>query len=211
MKPILAVGLAVALAVSLAGVVGSRSAGEEKAEVAPWIFGQSMSQRRSYVAAAELGGKIYVAGGAVGETGRFLAIFQRFDPQTNSWTTLRRLPHAIRAGAGAALDGKVYVTGGETSGRAGRLCPRRTTRSAPSSSRARSGPSAVAATTACCATSGSTTPPRSAGTPGLACQSRWSSSAPPWRATRSTRSGRARTRSTTRARGSGARGLGRSL
>src|SRR5919198_467115 len=113
MKPILAVGLAVALAVSLAGVVGSRSAGEEKAEVAPWIFGQSMSQRRSYVAAAELGGKIYVAGGAVGETGRFLDIFQRFDPRTNSWTTLRRLPEPTRAGAGAALDGKVYVIGGQ--------------------------------------------------------------------------------------------------
>src|SRR5919198_6772098 len=120
MKPILAVGLAVALAVSLAGVVGSRSAGEEKAEVAPWIFGQSMSQRRSYVAAAELGGKIYVAGGAVGETGRFLAIFQRFDPQTNSWTTLRRLPEPTRAGAGAALDGKVYVIGGQIPAGAGR-------------------------------------------------------------------------------------------
>src|ERR687887_2067155 len=120
MKPILAVGLAVALAVSLAGVVGSRSAGEEKAEVAPWIFGQSMSQRRSYVAAAELGGKIYVAGGAGGETGRFLDIFQRFDPRTNSWTTLRRLPEPTRAGAGAALDGKVYVIGGQITGGAGR-------------------------------------------------------------------------------------------
>src|SRR5215216_3645959 len=102
MKVILSTGLVVALAVALAGVVGSRSAGEARAEVAPWRFAQSMSQRRSYVAAAKLGDKIYVAGGAVGETGRFLGIFQRFDPATNNWTTLERLPQPIRAGAGAS-------------------------------------------------------------------------------------------------------------
>ena len=45
-----------------------------------WSFGRSMSQRRSYSAAAELGGRIYVAGGMVGNTGRRLALVQRFDP-----------------------------------------------------------------------------------------------------------------------------------
>jgi N-acetylneuraminic acid mutarotase len=114
MKPILAVALAVVLAVTLAAVVGTRTADDARAEAAPWTFARSMSQRRSYVAAAELGGRIYAAGGAVGETGRFLGIFQRFDPATNSWTTLERLPHPIRAGAGAALDGKIYVIGGQT-------------------------------------------------------------------------------------------------
>jgi hypothetical protein len=114
MKPIFAVALVVALAVSLAAVVGARGTAEAQAEVAPWHFAQSMSQRRSYVAAAELAGRIYVAGGAVGETGRFLAVFQRFDPRMNSWTTLARLPHPIRAAAGAALDGDVYVIGGQT-------------------------------------------------------------------------------------------------
>src|ERR671925_502269 len=118
MKAILALGLVVALAVALAGVLGARGTEQARAESAPWTFAQSMSQRRSYVAAAELGGRIYAAGGAVGETGRFLGIFQRFDPATNSWTTLERLPHPIRAGAGAALDGKIYVIGGQTSDRA---------------------------------------------------------------------------------------------
>src|ERR671931_1346231 len=113
MKAVLALGLVVALAVALAAVLGARGTEKAQAESAPWTFAQSMSQRRSYVAAAELGGKIYVAGGAVGETGRFLDIFQRFDPRTNSWTTLRRLPEPTRAGAGAALDGKVYVIGGQ--------------------------------------------------------------------------------------------------
>jgi N-acetylneuraminic acid mutarotase len=120
MRAILAVGLIVALAVAFAAVVGTRGAADAPAGAAPWRLAQAMSQRRSYVAAAELGGKIYVAGGAVGEAGRFLAIFQRFDPQTNSWTTLERLPQPIRAAAGAGLEGKIYVIGGQTEGGASR-------------------------------------------------------------------------------------------
>jgi N-acetylneuraminic acid mutarotase len=75
-----------------------------------------MSQRRSYIAAAELDGHIYAAGGMVGETGRFLSVFQRFDPAQNQWTPLQPLPDPTRAAAGAALDGKVYVFGGQTAG-----------------------------------------------------------------------------------------------
>jgi N-acetylneuraminic acid mutarotase len=115
MKRAFALGLAVAAAVALAAVLGSRGEGVEEAEAAaPWTFAQSMSQRRSYIAAAELGGRIYAAGGMVGESGRHLAVFQRFDPRANSWTTLRRMPEPVRAGAGAALDEEVYVIGGST-------------------------------------------------------------------------------------------------
>ena len=60
-----------------------------------------MSQRRSYVAAAESSQKIYAAGGMVGETGRFLRTFARFDPRRDAWTTLAPLPEAVRAGARA--------------------------------------------------------------------------------------------------------------
>lgn len=114
MKPLLTVVIVVALAVSLAAVLGTRGATDAQAEPAPWHFAQSMSQRRSYLAAAELDGEIYAVGGMVGETGRFLAVAQRFDPRANSWTGLPRLPEPVRAGAGAALDGKVYVIGGQT-------------------------------------------------------------------------------------------------
>jgi N-acetylneuraminic acid mutarotase len=110
----LALGLAVGALVALAATVGSYGPTAADAEAAPWTLARSMSQRRSYLAAAELGGKIYAAGGMVGETGRFLSVFQRFDPVTNSWTTLPRLPEPVRAGAGAALDGKIYVIGGQT-------------------------------------------------------------------------------------------------
>jgi N-acetylneuraminic acid mutarotase len=111
MRAILAVALVTALGVALAAVVGTRPA--DRAQAEPWTFARSMSQRRSYVAAAEVGGEIYAVGGMVGETGRFLAIAQRFDPAVNSWSGLPRLPEAVRAGAGAALDGRVYVIGGQ--------------------------------------------------------------------------------------------------
>src|SRR5215212_4296545 len=95
---------------------GTRQAAEARAAEAPWTFAAPMSQRRSYIAAAELDGHIYAAGGMVGETGRFLSVFQRFDPVQNDWTTLPPLPDPTRAAAGAALDGKIYVFGGQTSG-----------------------------------------------------------------------------------------------
>ena len=108
----LAAAVAAVLAVALAAALGSLGPGAAEAE-APWSYAQSMSQRRSYIAAAELGGGIYAAGGMVGETGRRLATFQRFDPEANSWTTLRPLPAPIRAADAAAVGGEVYVIGGD--------------------------------------------------------------------------------------------------
>jgi Kelch motif protein len=102
----------------IGAVVAATSAcGGERAgrsEQAPWTLAQAMSQRRSYVAAAEVRGRIYVAGGMVGETGRPLATFSRFDPASDSWTTLRQLPEATRAAAAAAIDRTIYVVGGTT-------------------------------------------------------------------------------------------------
>jgi Kelch motif protein len=106
--------LAALAAVGLAAALGSLDAGADEAEAAPWTYAKPMSMRRSYIAAAELGGKIYAAGGMVGGNGRRLAIFQRFDPKANRWETLRPLPEAIRAAAGAASAGTFYVVGGDT-------------------------------------------------------------------------------------------------
>jgi N-acetylneuraminic acid mutarotase len=104
---------AVASAIVLAscGCVGGVGADQE---AAPWTLVRAMSQRRSYVAAAELGGRIYVAGGMVGETGRPLATFSRYDPAEDSWTILEQLPEPTRAAAAATLDGTIYVVGGTT-------------------------------------------------------------------------------------------------
>ena len=73
-----------------------------------------MSSRRSYLATAEVGGSIYVAGGMVGETGRPLATFQRFVVAEQRWETLSPLPRPIRAAHAAALGDTIYVIGGQT-------------------------------------------------------------------------------------------------
>src|SRR6188472_3973075 len=79
-----------------------------------WERVASMSQRRSYLAAAKVDGDIYAAGGMVGQTGRPLATFSRYDPTADEWTTLGPLPVPTRAAAAAALGDTIYVVGGTT-------------------------------------------------------------------------------------------------
>ena len=116
----LAVVAVVVAAVLLAGCGGGDDAATRRDTVDGWRFTTPMANRRSYVAAAELGGKIYVAGGMVGDSGRHLDRFQVFDPAGGSWTTLPRLPEPVRAGAGAALQGGVFILGGTTPAGGGR-------------------------------------------------------------------------------------------
>ena len=85
-----------------------------------WSFAARMPHRRSYAASAKIGNDIYVAAGMVGNTGRPLDLFERFDPRKNAWTSLPGLPKAFSAAAGTALAGRMYVVGGnspETDGR----------------------------------------------------------------------------------------------
>jgi N-acetylneuraminic acid mutarotase len=81
---------------------------------AGWERVASMPQRRSYIAAARVGRFIYTAGGMVGDTGRPLATFTRYDTGSDRWTMRAQLPVATRAAAAAAVDGVVYVIGGTT-------------------------------------------------------------------------------------------------
>ena len=88
--------------------------GDAEPEASGWTQVSSMPQRRSYIAAAELDGSIYTAGGMVGDTGRPLATFTRYDPAEDAWETLPQLPEPTRAAAGAGADGVFYVIGGTT-------------------------------------------------------------------------------------------------
>jgi Kelch motif len=98
----------------VAGVAIAWALGPAEAHAARWERAASMSQRRSYIAAAQIGSLLYTAGGMVGETGRPLPTFTRYDARRDTWTTLPQLPVATRAAAGAALGGVVYVLGGTT-------------------------------------------------------------------------------------------------
>jgi serine/threonine-protein kinase PknK len=79
-----------------------------------WHSAAPMPERRSYFAAAQLGGDVYVAGGMVGASGKYVLRLQRFDPRRNAWTRAPDLPAPSRAGAGAAYRGKLVVVGGQT-------------------------------------------------------------------------------------------------
>ena len=113
MRRALAVWLAMAAAAALGAAIGW-GGGEEQAEAAPWTRAPSMSQRRSYIAAAQVGDVIYTAGGMVGETGRPLATFTRFDARIGGWQTLEQLPAPTRAAAAAAVGETLFVIGGTT-------------------------------------------------------------------------------------------------
>jgi hypothetical protein len=81
----------------------------------PWHSAMSMPERRSYFAAAKVGADVYVAGGMVGASGASVLRLERFDPRTDRWTRGPDLPGEARAAAGAALRGRFYVIGGQTS------------------------------------------------------------------------------------------------
>jgi outer membrane protein assembly factor BamB len=105
--------VALAAVLALTGLACGSVFGDE-AE-ADWSFGPHMTHRRSYPASAVIDGKIYVAAGMVGETGKPLDFLERFDPERNQWTSLTPLPRSFSAAAGASLDGRLWVIGGDNS------------------------------------------------------------------------------------------------
>jgi len=79
-----------------------------------WHSATPMPERRSYFAAAQLGGGVYVSGGMVGASGTYVLRLERFDPRTERWARRRDQPAAARAAAGTAYRGRLYVIGGQT-------------------------------------------------------------------------------------------------
>jgi N-acetylneuraminic acid mutarotase len=106
--------LAVAFAVA-AAACGSVLGDEDGVAAGEWSPAPQLTHRRSYPASAEIEGRIYVAAGMVGETGRPLDFLERFDPERNEWTSLTPLPVSFSAAAGASLNGRFWVIGGDNS------------------------------------------------------------------------------------------------
>lgn len=80
-----------------------------------WTTGAPMPTIRSGFSAAELGGKLYVVGGA-GNGGPFnytpLTTVEVYDPATNSWSTETSLPVQREGASAVTRDGKLYIVGG---------------------------------------------------------------------------------------------------
>jgi N-acetylneuraminic acid mutarotase len=115
-RQVVRIGAAVvAAAIAFSAVACGDVFDGDKAAAADWSFGPDMTHRRSYPASAEIGGKIYVAAGMVGETGKPLDFLERFDPTRNEWSSLTPLPRAFSAAAGASLNGRFWVIGGDNS------------------------------------------------------------------------------------------------
>jgi len=71
-----------------------------------------MPSARTEVAAAEVGGKIYVMGGYEKNSN----LVEEYDPATDSWRGRAPLPKPLHHIGAAALGGKIFVLGGYISG-----------------------------------------------------------------------------------------------
>jgi len=107
---VVAIGLGLITAATVFGKSGgpTLSAGGHP----QWQYAAHMLNRRSYTASAQIGSKIYVAAGMVGNSGRPLNLFEVFDPARNAWSSLPLVPEKFSAAAGAALGSTMYVIGG---------------------------------------------------------------------------------------------------
>jgi N-acetylneuraminic acid mutarotase len=82
-----------------------------------WATTPPMPMFRSEHNATVLNGKIYVGGGLAGPNQFFTAttnVFQVYDPVASTWTNLPPMPERLHHFGIAALNGKIYVTGGYT-------------------------------------------------------------------------------------------------
>jgi len=73
-----------------------------------WQIRAAMPSARTEVAAAELGGRIYVIGGYE-QGGRLI---EEYNPATDSWRGRAPLPKPLHHVGAAAINGKIYVIGG---------------------------------------------------------------------------------------------------
>jgi N-acetylneuraminic acid mutarotase len=82
-----------------------------------WTRKADLPHKTSSGVAGVIGGKLYVLPGICsGCSGsNRTRQFYRYDPATNTWTSLRQAPHQHYQGVGGAINGKFYVAGGTDS------------------------------------------------------------------------------------------------
>ncbi|MFI5345310.1 MAG: kelch repeat-containing protein [Elusimicrobiota bacterium] len=80
-----------------------------------WTIRASLPAARQGMTADVIGGKIYAAGGYVGNYVPSAALTV-YDPVADAWTTKASMPFARANGGGGAAGGKMYFAGGSSSG-----------------------------------------------------------------------------------------------
>lgn len=98
----------VAVAALLAGVLPRAGTAEAPGR---WTTAAPLPEERTEVAAAEVGGRIYVVGG-LGGTQALL----EYDPVSDRWRQRARVPQPLHHTAAASVGGRLYVLGGYTPG-----------------------------------------------------------------------------------------------
>ncbi|MEO0469551.1 MAG: malectin domain-containing carbohydrate-binding protein, partial [Bacteroidota bacterium] len=84
-----------------------------------WITGPEIpaSRRRGGAGLVVHNGQFYIIGGNTdGHNGGYVSMFDRYDPQTNTWTVLPDAPHARDHFHASVHDNKLYAVGGRLSG-----------------------------------------------------------------------------------------------
>jgi N-acetylneuraminic acid mutarotase len=79
-----------------------------------WRLTTPLPVALNHTVSASVGGKLYVIGGqaSAGGAGPFVDTVYAFDPATAIWTPRAAMPTQRGGGAGAVIDGKIYVAGG---------------------------------------------------------------------------------------------------
>lgn len=87
-----------------------------------WYKGPSMVEHRCLFASASCGDFAYAAGGIGLETNDVLCSAEKYDPVTKSWDLLPKMKEERKMCAGAYMDNKIYVVGGQDKNGDGLTC-----------------------------------------------------------------------------------------
>ena len=99
------------------GVAGSATTPAALTLGGVWATLAPMPTARMHPFVAEVGGKLYVAGGLISSSGPVTGVLEIYDPSTNTWAVGASMPTPAYAtgpdGQAVALDGKIYFLGGQ--------------------------------------------------------------------------------------------------
>jgi N-acetylneuraminic acid mutarotase len=104
--------LAAAALAALAAGCGDGGSGAQRAATGRWLSLHDAGLERTEVAAARIGGAIYVVGGFERRSGATTRAVERYDIARDRWTRVRSMPAGVNHTTAVAYRGRLYVHGG---------------------------------------------------------------------------------------------------